>query len=112
MAKTVVSDLDGTLCEQTPGGEEYFSAKPIPEMIAKLNQFYDAGYDVIIYTARGMNLYNGNLVMIEHMYRNRTARWLKDNGVKYHKLQFGKPAGHYYVDDKGVSPSEFLRMDV
>lgn len=112
MADTIVFDLDGTLCKQTEGGEEYFTAEPIPHMIEKLNKYYDAGWNVIIYTARGMNLYNGNLVMIEHMYRVRTMKWLNENGVKYHRLQFGKPAGRIYVDDKGVSPLEFLGMDI
>ena len=31
-------------------------------------------------------------------------RW----GCKYHELILGKPAGDYYIDDKGISADEFF----
>ena len=39
-----------------------------------------------------------------------TSDWLKNNGVKYHRLMFGKPNGDYYIDDKNLSIKEFLEL--
>lgn len=109
LPRVVVMDLDGTLCATTRGGDEYFTAAPIPETISQVNSLKRRGVHVIIHTARGMNLYNGNLTRIELEFRRRTEEWLKENGVEYDQLIFGKPAGDMYVDDKGMRPDEFAR---
>ena len=44
-------DLDGTLCSDTDG--DYPNAIPNLEVIGKLNELYDAGHTIIVYTARG-----------------------------------------------------------
>ena len=31
---------------------------------------------------------------------------MKEWGVKYHELRFGKPAGDYYIDDRLISIGE------
>lgn len=107
---TLVFDLDGTLCEQTAGGEGYFSAEPIQPMIDILNKEKSNGKSIIIYTARGMNLYNWNVTRIELEYRTKTEAWLRDHGVKYDVLVFGKPPGDLYIDDKGMHVESFLKI--
>jgi len=104
---TLVMDLDGTICEQTSGGEDYFSAKPIRVVIDKMKEFRLNGWSIIIYTARFMNRYGGDSTKIPFDYYARTEWWLKDNDVPFDKLVFGKPAGDIYVDDKGMRPDEF-----
>ena len=111
MGRTLVMDLDGTICATTRGGDAYFSADPIQTVIYRVNELKSKGWTVIIHTARGMNLYNGNLARIELEFRSRTEKWLRDNLVEYDQLIFGKPAGDVYVDDKGVSPLEFTSKD-
>jgi capsule biosynthesis phosphatase len=106
---TIVVDLDGTLCEQTRGGDEYANAAPRRDMIEKVNEYHDRGWRVVIFTARGMNSRNGNVWQAIEDYHGITTTWLYANGVKYHELQFGKPAATWYVDDKGMSPDDFLR---
>lgn len=99
-------DLDGTICTQMPSGQ-YADAKPIPEVIKKVNELWAAGCDIIIFTARGMDSLKGDVNQIEHRWRGVTEKWLLDNRVCYNKLMFGKPLGDYYVDDKGMRPDEF-----
>ena len=101
-------DLDGTLCTQESTGA-YQSAKPKLDMIKKVNELWTEGWEVLIFTARGMNTCNGDIDKIELNYRELTETWLKENRVCYNKLQFGKPSGDYYVDDKNLTFSDFLR---
>lgn len=97
-----VFDLDGTLCTQEKSGE-YDKALPIVHMVAIVNHLYEEGHDITIFTARGMNTYEGDLELIFNAHWNQTHEWLLQNGVKFHRLRFGKPAADYYVDDKAVT---------
>lgn len=110
--KRLVIDLDGTLCEQTAGGEAYFNPKPIGPMINRLHQYAADGWEIVVYTARGMNEFRGNLVKIEDKYREPTEQWLEDNHVPWDWLIFGKMPGELYVDDKGMTPDDFLTEPV
>lgn len=102
---TFIVDIDGTLCENTDG-KNYVDPSPRKNIIAQVNRLYDSGAEVIIFTARGMNTYSGNVYEIEKNLRYITENWLHSNGVKYNKLIFGKPAGDFYVDDKALLPEE------
>lgn len=109
--KTIVCDLDGTLCEQG-SYVNYQFVKPLVQNIITLNSYYNKGYEIIIFTARGMNTFDGNVSLIEKNLRQLTENWLCENKVLYHKLIFGKPAGDIYVDDKGISAFEFFQYGV
>lgn len=104
--KRIVVDIDGTLCEDTQG-KNYENAPPIQCVIDAVNSYYDAGYHVTIFTARGMHRYAGNAVDCLFELGPVTRTWLVRHGVKYHELKFGKPSADLYIDDKGISPDEF-----
>lgn len=89
-----VVDLDGTLCTQE---SDYSFAKPIINRIYKINELYEKGNTIIIFTARGSetNIDWSNITI------NQLRRW----GVKYHKLIFGKPSADYYIDDRNIDCS-------
>ena len=89
---TLIFDIDGTICTQE---SDYSQAKPIQEVINKLNKKYDEGYKIVLFTARGTE------TGID--WSEVTAKQLKCWGVQYHDLLFGKPAGLKYIDDKGVN---------
>ena len=89
---TLIFDIDGTICTQEL---DYSQAKPIQEVIDKLNKKYDEGYKIVLFTARGTE------TGID--WSEITAVQLNNWGVQYHDLLFGKPAGLKYIDDKGVS---------
>ena len=104
--KKLVVDIDGTICENT-NGKNYVDAPPKLDVIRKVNQYWTDGYDITIFTARGMNIYQGDMALIEAHLRPITEAWLKRHRVLYHRLIFGKPPADMYIDDKGIRPDEF-----
>jgi carbamoyl-phosphate synthase large subunit len=84
-------DVDGTVCTERVKYEE---AKPIEKTIRKINELYDKGNTIILYTARGA--YSG----VD--WSELTEKQLKSWGVKYHQFLRGKPFAHEYVDNKAV----------
>lgn len=103
---TLVFDIDDTICVHK--NRDYANARPIQEMIDKINQLYDRGYEIVLYTSRGMNSCKGDLDLIIKKNKDVLEKWLKDNNVSYTKLIFGKPLGDWYIDDKAMTMSQFL----
>jgi capsule biosynthesis phosphatase len=108
MDKLLVIDLDGTICEQTTGGDAYWTAKPKQDVIDRVNELYGQGWYVTIHTARGMRTCHSDLKDVERRFRMGTENWLVMHMVKYDDLIFGKPPGEMYVDDRGMTPDEFV----
>lgn len=105
--KTIVVDLDGTLCGQETIAN-YVNARPRTDVIERVNQLYYGGWFVEIFTARGMVTFHGDLSLIETNLRSLTERWLRENGVKYDVLTFGKPPADHYLDDKSLLIGDFI----
>tara|TARA_R110000803_G_scaffold109914_3_gene178269 strand:+ start:1491 stop:1811 length:321 start_codon:yes stop_codon:yes gene_type:complete len=101
-----VFDLDGTLCTTTDG--DYNVARPLGNRIARVNQLFDSGHDITIYTARGMGRNKNNQVAAITQFYDMTLLQLHSWGVKFHDLRLGKPSGDIYVDDKGMSDAKFF----
>lgn len=89
--KTYCIDIDGVIASLTPAND-YTKAIPLYENIKKINQLYDSGNEIILFTARGTKT---NIDWTEI-----TTKQMTDWGVKYHTLQFGKPAADFYIDDR------------
>lgn len=100
-ARRLVVDIDGVVCTIVPGND-YALAEPQPSVIAAINACYAAGHEVVLYTARG----TVTSLDWESVTRAQLAAW----GVRYHELRFGKPAADFYIDDKALTPSDFLRL--
>ena len=88
----LIFDIDGTICTQE---KDYSQAKPNQKIIDKLNEKYEQGYKIILFTARGTE----TGIDWSEITVNQLNAW----GVKYHDLIFGKPAGLKYIDDKGIN---------
>lgn len=101
-----VFDLDDTICVHE--NRDYKNAKPIIPVIKKMQNMKDDGWEIVIYSARGQMSCNGDLIEIERKNRPIVERWLKEHGVPFDELIFGKPIAEIYVDDKGISADEFL----
>lgn len=95
----LVFDIDGTICNNTNGS--YEDAHPYKDMIALINEMYDAGHYIIFHTARGMGKHNGNRALAYKDWFCLTKMQLEDWGVKFHELHLGKILGDVYVDDRG-----------
>ena len=103
----IVFDLDGTLCNNTDG--EYELAAPIVERISKVNELYDEGNHITIFTARGMGRFLGDSSKARKAFEVLTRNQLNAWGVKYHDLILGKPSADIYIDDKGESDVNFFK---
>ncbi len=96
--KVYCFDIDGTICTNTDGA--YEEAQPYSERIEKLNQLYDAGNEIIIFTARGSK----TGINWAELTKKQLELW----GVKYHELIFGKPYADVFIDDRAVNDKDWF----
>lgn len=96
-------DLDETICA-TPTSRKYSEAVPYTKVIKKINELYDQGNEITIFTARGSS--SG----VD--YRELILQQLSDWGVKFHKLiDKGKPSYDLFVDDKAITASTWRQQE-
>ena len=97
-------DLDGVLCNNTFG--DYEKAKPNSKAINKINSLFDEGNYIIIFTARYMDLFKGNINKVNSHGYKKTETQLASWGVKYNELILGKPEFDIVIDDKNFNYSD------
>tara|TARA_A200000113_G_scaffold206826_1_gene204013 strand:+ start:6671 stop:6997 length:327 start_codon:yes stop_codon:yes gene_type:complete len=102
-------DIDGTICIPGKGEGRYTEAVPIPERIAKINDLYIKGHQIIYHTARGMGTFDNDREKAKEKYYDFTLKQLRSWGCMFHDLFLGKPAADYYIDDKGVNSDDFFK---
>jgi len=115
--KTIAFDLDNVICFRPSeyehlGPEKYLHCKPYVEMIELINSLYDDGHKIIIYTARGMSQFSGNIVEIYSKLYNQTNDQLKSWGVKYHQLVMGKIHYDVLIDDKALNSQNINKKTI
>lgn len=103
--ETYCFDLDNTIC--ITENKNYDNCYPDLTMVEKVNFLYDKGHKILIFTARGMGRFKGDIEKVYNEYFNFTEKQLKKWNVKYHKLILGKPSYEIFIDDKNLSISEF-----
>ena len=106
--KTIAFDLDDVICWHHPdydevGVDKYYHCEPIESGVELVNEYYDKGYRIIIYTARGMGAYDGNVNLVYERLYDLTFNHLKEWGVKFHRLVMGKLSYELLIDDKAIS---------
>lgn len=102
MRKKIVIDLDDTIsvCHDRNWPE----AMPVIPVIRKINKLFNMGWEIEIFSSRGS--------LSGIAYYEQVEKWLEDNGVLYSSLRFDKPLATYYVDDKAMTPTGFVNMNV
>lgn len=108
--KRIVCDIDDTISITT--NRDWKNAKPIQEVINKINEFYDLGWEIYLCTARGYLSCNGDRKEADIKYRAQIEEWLKIHNVKYHVLTFEKILAQYYIDDKSLTPQQFTEINI
>ena len=112
--QTLVIDIDHTICVPNDSAmdtyEKYGSATPILPMIEAIRKAKDSGYRIVLFTARRMATHNGNINKVIEDVGELTKEWLRENKVPYDELQFGKPNAVYYIDDKAMTPTQFVDL--
>ena len=105
--KRFVFDIDDTISFTT--NRDWENAKPNQPIIEKINKLYNEGWEIFLLTARGSISAPENA---DKKYRSIIETWMKSHNVQYHKLIFGKPLAVYYVDDKALTPDNFLSLEI
>lgn len=112
MAKLIV-DLDGTLTKANTS--DYKSVMPRMEVIEQLRNYKNNGFEIVIFTARNMRTFDGNVGKINIHTLPLITEWLNFHQVPYDEIIVGKPwCGHtgFYIDDRAVRPSEFASLSL
>ena len=110
---SIVIDLDQTICFSESG--DYMNALPNNEVIAKLREMKNLGFSIVIYTARNMRTFAGNLGKINVHTLPTIIKWLDKYNVPYDEIMVGKPwpgPQGFYVDDKAIRPNEFINLSL
>ena len=107
--KTLVVDVDKTICESPPG-KDYSKCIPIESVCKKLRKENNKGTYIILYTSRNVRTFKGNIGLINKYTNPVLIEWLKNNDIPYDEIYFNKPWGFgdlNYIDDKFLSIEEF-----
>lgn len=100
--KTIAVDLDGVLAEYTGWKGATVFGEPLPGAQQFIKHLLDAGFDVVVHTARVRDAEDRNWAYI----RNRLGAWLESNGFDHRTRiwdELGKPIAVAYVDDRAVA---------
>lgn len=109
--KKIVIDLDDTISITHKG--DYDNSIPINNVVDKLREYKDKGYDIVVYSSRNMRTYNNNIGEINVHTLPKIITFLHKYNIPYDQIFLGKPwAGFdgFYVDDKCIRPSEFINL--
>lgn len=108
--KRIIVDLDDTIAKTKDGN--YSESKPIKNVIDKLREYREKGFEIVINSSRNMRTYKSNLGKINIYTLPQIVTWLNDNDVPYDEVYIGKPwcgTEGFYIDDKSIRPSEFVK---
>lgn len=103
--KTIVFDVDDTILLTV--NRDYKNSRPITEVIVGMRAMKEAGWTIILHTARGMGRSNGNIESVRQEVIEEIENFCTKYDVPYDSIQIGKPWAAYYVDDKAMTPSQF-----
>ena len=107
----IIIDLDDTICSTKNG--DYENSIPKENVIKKIKEYKNLGFEIIIYTSRNMRTYKGNVDLIKANTLPIIIKWLEKFDVPYDEIIVGKPwpsFGGFYVDDKAIRPDEFVNL--
>lgn len=115
--KIIAFDLDDVICFRPEGYEnlgpkKYLHCKPYKETIDLVNSLYDEGNKIIIYTARGMDQFKGNVSLIYSELYSHTIGQLNSWGVKYHQVVMGKIHYDVLIDDKALNSANISKNNI
>ncbi len=104
MKKVYCFDIDNTICKTNKAN--YSESKPFKKRIKVINDLYNHGYYIKIFTARYMGRNKENSSLVKKKYYKKTYKQLVSWGLKFHELIMGKPTYDVYIDDKSYNSKE------
>ena len=100
LKKIICFDIDGVICNTN--SKDYKKSTPIKKNIKKINELYNKGYFIKIFTARYMGRSNNKINIATKKAKKLTIFQLNKWGLSYHKVIFGKPSYSLFVDDCNI----------
>lgn len=97
--KRICFDIDGVIAKLVPGND-YSKSGPDEKVINLIRMLFERGNGIFIYTARG------TATGID--WKRTTEEQLKQWGVPYNGLYFGKPGADVFIDDRAINISEII----
>jgi capsule biosynthesis phosphatase len=110
--KRLIVDMDDTISFTQEG--KYEVAKPNNDLILKLKSYQENGFEIVIFSSRNMRTYDKNIGKINIHTLPVIINWLNEFNVPYDEVYVGKPwcgFDGFYIDDKAIRPSEFLKYN-
>lgn len=116
----IIIDLDHTIC--VPDGDadqaadpnhKYREAAPNQALIARLREYREKGFTIVVHTSRNMRTYEGDADKIREFTLPIILDWLERHEVPFDEVIVAKPwCGFegFYVDDRALRPSEFTNL--
>lgn len=97
-------DIDGVIFKIN---KDYKNHEPIWETISYIVKLKKNGHTVVLYTARKMSTFSGNIGKINKEIVETTLYNLNRFSIPYDEIYFGKPAADIYIDDKALNFYDF-----
>ena len=94
-------DIDNTICSTR--GNDYLNSKPKKNIIKLINQLYNNGHIIKLFTSRFMGRSKEKVVVAKKKGYTLTKKQLEKWGLNYHSLIMGKPSYDYIIDDKSIN---------
>lgn len=105
-------DLDNTLVSYPLIKKDYDSVKPIYKNIKLLKYLKSLGNKIIIYTARRMKTYDGDVSKVIDDIGNLTKNTLSKFNIPYDEIIFGKPYADFYIDDCAINAFDNIEKEI
>ena len=97
--KIICFDIDGVICKTHKSN--YKNSKPNLKVIKLINKLYKKN-KIILFTSRFMGRNNNKISLAKKEGYKFTVAQLREWGLKYHVLKFGKPSYDIIIDDKSI----------
>lgn len=112
---SMIFDIDGTICPIKGKDEKYEDLVPYASMVDKVKELKNGGFRIVLFTARNMKTYNGDLKLINKHTRPIIEKWLSKWDIPYDELIVGKPwpgPFGFYIDDRAIRPNELMNFNL
>ena len=113
MMKKLIVDLDATLTMADTS--DYKNVLPRMDVVEQLRNYKQNGFEIVIFTARNMRTFDGNVGKINIHTLPIITEWLDSHQIPYDEIIVGKPwcgKSGFYIDDRAVRPSEFAALSL
>lgn len=99
-------DIDKTIlfCDK-----DYNNCKVDVNIKKLINSLHNSGHTIILYTARKMKTYKGNVRLACKSIEAKTRSQLDFFDIMYDEIYFGKPNADLFIDDKAINVEQLQR---